>query len=70
MKTNRETLARLQASLENQRGRILAGQSAARASERLPAQVIRELADIDLAARAVAAELTRHTPRLGYGSES
>ncbi|HXC88958.1 MAG TPA: hypothetical protein VNV18_02230 [Stellaceae bacterium] len=69
MKTEREKLVRLQASLETERGRILAGHSA-RATERLPAHVIRELADIDLAARAVAAELTRHAPRLGYGSET
>jgi hypothetical protein len=70
MKTDREKLVRLQERLERDRGRILADQRALATSDRLPAQLIRELADIDFAARAVAAELTRHTPRLGYGSET
>lgn len=68
METNRDNLVRLQATLERQRQRILTSHAAYPGSDRVPAHVIRELADIDLAARAVAAELTRHTPRLGYGS--
>jgi hypothetical protein len=67
MKMDHEKLVRLQERLEKERGRILADQSALAASERLPAQLIRELADIDCAARAVAAELARHAARLGYG---
>ncbi len=69
MKMDREKLVRLLERLEKERGRILADQSTLLAGERLPAQLmlIRELADIDVAARAIAAELARHTPRLGYG---
>jgi hypothetical protein len=70
MKTNRENLVRLQERLENERARILADQSWVAASERLPSRLIRELADIEFAAHAVAAELTRQTPRLGHGSEA
>lgn len=70
MKTDRNTLVRLQKTLEAERGRLLAAPSAHALGERLPARVIRELAEIDVAARAVAAELARRTPRLGYGSET
>ncbi|HEY3912160.1 MAG TPA: hypothetical protein VGM07_20065 [Stellaceae bacterium] len=70
MKTDREKLVRLQQKLERERGRILAGQSVMAGTERLPSQLIRELAEIDFAAHAVAAELSRRTPRLGYGSEA
>lgn len=70
MKTDRDTLLRLQKRLETERGRLLAAPIPSPAGERLPARVIRELADIDIAARAVAAELARRTPRLGYGSET
>lgn len=70
MKTDRDRLLRLQKRLEAERGRLLAAPGPQAMGERLPARVIRELADIDIAARAVAAELARHTPRLGYGSET
>jgi hypothetical protein len=70
MKMDRETLVRLQDKLAKERGRILADPRSLMASERIPQQMIRELADIDFAARAVAAELARHRPRLGYGSET
>jgi hypothetical protein len=70
MKTDRNKLLGLQKRLEEERGRILADPDALAAGERLPARLIRELADIDLATRAVAAELARHTPRRGYGSET
>lgn len=68
MKMDREELVRLQERLERERGRILADEGASAVTARLPTQVIRELADIDVAARSVAAEITRRTPRLGYGS--
>jgi hypothetical protein len=68
VKNDRENLVRLQNSLEQERARILANRSAVAAGKGLSAQTIRELAEIDVAARAVAAELARHTPRLGYGS--
>jgi hypothetical protein len=68
MTMDREKLLRLQRKLEQERGRILAGPRAAGTNDRLSPQLIRELADIDVAARAVAAELSRRTPRLGYGS--
>ena len=70
MKTDRNALLRLQKRLEEERGRLLAIPDALAAGERLPQRLIRELADLDLAARAVAAELARRTPRLGYGSET
>jgi len=70
MKTQRETLVRLQDRIEQERGRILADHQALRANGRLPAQLIHELAELDIAARAVAAEITRHSPRLGFGSEA
>lgn len=70
MTMDREELVRLQEKLERERGRILAGHRATAGSERVPTQLIRELAEIDFAAHAVAAELTRRTPRLGYGSET
>lgn len=70
MKTKREQLMLLQEQLAVERGRILADTSAFAGRNRLPAQLIRALADIDSAARAVAAELARHMPRLGYGSET
>jgi hypothetical protein len=70
MKTEREKLMRLQEIAEKERGRILADQSTLEAREKLPEQLIRELADVDLAAHAIAAELTRHTPRPGRGSET
>jgi hypothetical protein len=70
VKMDRETLVRLQVKLAKERGRILADPGPLTASERIPQQMIRELADIDFAARAVAAELARHRPRLGYGSET
>ena len=66
---NRETLVHLQESLVRERERILADQSAV-ASDRPAATLIRELAEIDSATRAVTAELARHTPRVGYGSET
>lgn len=66
MEVDCEKLVRLQEIGEAAR-RILADQSTLLAGERLPAQLIRELADIDVAARAIAAELARHTSRLGYG---
>ena len=69
MKTNRQTWRGFRRRWRTSRAYPRRSKRGSR-SERLPAQVIRELADIDLAARAVAAELTRHTPRLGYGSES
>jgi hypothetical protein len=66
---NREKLMRLQERLVRERERILA-EEAAVASERLPHELIHELAEIDAATHAVTAELARHTPRLGYGSEA
>ncbi|HUC09898.1 MAG TPA: hypothetical protein VL985_05675 [Stellaceae bacterium] len=68
MNMNREKLLRLQRKLEHERGRILAGSRTTGAGDQLSPQLIREIADIDVAARAVAAELSLHTPRLGYGS--
>jgi hypothetical protein len=70
MTFDRDRLVRLQQNLEQERGRILARPRIAGANERLSPQLIRELADIEVVARAVAAELARHTPRLGYGSVS
>ncbi|MGH7047076.1 MAG: hypothetical protein ACREE2_11895 [Stellaceae bacterium] len=70
MKMQREKLERLQHRLVQERGRILAEQGGLAVTGRLPAQLLRELADLDIAARAVAAEITRHSPRLGYGSEA
>jgi hypothetical protein len=70
MKMDHEQLASLQKRLAKERARILANQGELLESGELPAQLIRELADIDFAARAVAAELDRHTPHLGYGSET
>lgn len=70
MKTDRDTLLRLQKRLETERGRLLAAPGPQVVGEQLPARLIRELADIDIATRAVAAELARRTPRLGYGSEA
>ncbi len=70
MKMDREKLVRLLERLEKERGRILADQSALSANERLPAQLISDLADIDCAVRAVAAEPAQHTPRLGYSPET
>jgi hypothetical protein len=70
MKMDREQLVRLQERLERERGRILADEAVSALIGRLPAQLIRELADIDIAARSVAAEITRRTPRLGFGSEA
>jgi hypothetical protein len=67
---NREKLFRLHERLVEERARILADPSAHAAGDRLPPQLIRELADIDSATRAVAAELDRHTPKVGYGSET
>lgn len=70
MKMDREELVRLQERLERERGRILADEGVSAVTGRLPAQLVRDLADIDVAARSVAAEITRRTPRLGYGSET
>jgi hypothetical protein len=70
MMFDRDRLVRLQQKLEQERGRILTAPRVVGASERLSPQLIRELADIDVVARAIAAELARHTPRLGYGSVS
>ncbi len=70
MKMDREKLVRLQERLALERGRILAEKGAFALNERLPAQAIRELAEIDIAARSVAAEISRRTPRLGHGSEA
>jgi hypothetical protein len=67
---NREKLERLQEKLEQERARVLAGSDTPTANEHLPLQLIRELAEIDSASRAVAAELARHIPRVGYGSEA
>jgi len=67
---DREQLVRLYERLETERGRILAEQRSLAESERPPAQLIRDLADIEGAVRAVAAEIARHTPRLGYGTET
>jgi hypothetical protein len=66
--TDRQKLVQLQKKLEQERGRIIANRSALPAGGGLPGEMIRELADIEVAARAVAAELARHSPRLGYGS--
>jgi hypothetical protein len=66
---DREKLLRLHERLVDERARILAHPSAHAAGDPLPQQQIRELADIDSATRAVAAELDRHTPKVGYGSD-
>jgi hypothetical protein len=66
---NREMLMRFHKKLLRQRERILADQ-AALASEQPPHELIRELAEVDAATRAVGAELARRTPRVGYGSEA
>jgi hypothetical protein len=66
---NREKLTRLHKRLVEERARVLGDPSAHAAGDRLPPQQVRELADIDGATRAVAAELDRHTPKVGYGSE-
>jgi hypothetical protein len=65
----RENLQRLQERLMEKRARMLADPNALTAGEYLPQQLIRELAEIDSATRAVAAELARRRPRVGYGSE-
>ncbi len=65
----RESLQRLQERLVEERARVLADPNALTAGEHLPRQLIRELAEIDSATRAVAAELARRRPRVGYGSE-
>jgi hypothetical protein len=65
----RENLQRLQEKLVEERARVLGEQNALTAGEHLPRQLIRELAEIDSATRAVAAELARRRPRVGYGSE-
>jgi hypothetical protein len=67
--TKREELLQLQERLVEERGRILADPGAHVAGERLPPQLLRELAEIDSATRAVAAELARHTASVGHGSE-
>jgi hypothetical protein len=64
-----EELLHLQERLVEERARILADPSAHVVGERLRPQLIRELAEIDSATRAVAAELARHTPSVGHGSE-
>jgi hypothetical protein len=66
---NRKNLERLQEKLEQERARMLADPHVITAGEHLPRQLIRELAEIDSATRAVAAELARRRPRVGYGSE-
>lgn len=68
MEFDRDRLVRLQQKLEQERRRILAGPRIVGSSDRISPQLVRELADIDVVARAVAAELARHSPRLGYGS--
>jgi hypothetical protein len=70
MTIDREQLVRLYERLETERGRILADQRTLEECERLPAQLIRDLADIEGAARAVATEIARHTPQVGYGAET
>ena len=70
MTMDRKKLVHLHERLETERRRILADQTALAESERLPARLIRELADIEGAARAVAAEIGRHTPKVGYGGET
>jgi hypothetical protein len=67
---NRESLERLQEKLEQERARVLADPNVLSAGEHLPRQLIRELAEIDSATRAVTAELARRRPRVGYGSEA
>ncbi len=64
-----EELLHLQERLVEERARILADPSAHAVGERVPSHLIRELAEIDSATRAVAAELARHTPSVGHGSE-
>lgn len=66
---DRESLQRLQERLVEERVRVLADPDARIAGGHLPRQLIRELAEIDSATRAVAAELARRRPRVGYGSE-
>jgi hypothetical protein len=70
LETNREDLLRLQERLVEERARILADPNAHMAGERLPPQLISKLAEIDSATRAVAAELARHIPSVGRGSET
>lgn len=67
---DRENLERLQERLQEERARMLADPSMLSAGEHLPRQLIRELAELDSATRAVAAELARRRPRVGYGSEA
>jgi hypothetical protein len=70
MKLDRRQLVRLQGKLERERDRILTDRRVIAENGGLPAQLIRELAEVDFASRAVAAEIDRRRPRLGYGSEA
>jgi hypothetical protein len=70
MKLDRLQLVRLQEKLDRERDRILADRRVSAENDRLPAQLIRDLAEVDFASRAVAAEIDRRRPRLGYGSET
>jgi hypothetical protein len=65
-----EKLVQLHERLQAERRRILGNSTAIAESESLPAGLIRELADIEGAARAVAAEIARHSPKVGYGGET
>ena len=66
---SRKSLQRLQERLVEERARVLADPNVLTSGEHLPPQLIRELAEIDSATRAVAAELARRSARVGYGSE-
>jgi hypothetical protein len=66
---DRESLQRLQEKLVEERARVLADPNVLTGDQHLPRQLIRELAEIDSATHAVAAELARRRPRVGYGSE-
>jgi hypothetical protein len=68
--TKREELLRLQERLVEERARVLADPSAHAAGEPVPPELIRQLAEIDSATRAVTAELARHIPSVGRGSET
>jgi hypothetical protein len=69
LETKRDELLHLQERLVEERGRILADPSVHVAGDRPSAQLIRQLAEIDSATRAVTAELARHIPSVGHGSE-
>lgn len=70
MPTDREKLVQIHERFETERRRILADPAMLADGERVPPRLIRKLADIDGAARAVAAEIARHTPKVGSGGET